>query len=165
LGTLVYSKLLESFFIFLSLLYFYIRNPIFSPILASSSFSRTGQLAHTRKLAGLAVTDARPAEDHRVLSRPDEGGARRSSFLWLRWRSRKRSPAPLRLRRRSCSSGVRLAGLRQEPEPLTEPCQTAPKIFNSGALGRHLNYLPVPVGCTSCFLTTALCARSLTYGS
>lgn len=44
------------------------------------------------------------------------GGARRSSFPWLRSRNRKRAPAPIDFARWSCSSGHRLAGLQQDLE-------------------------------------------------
>jgi len=69
-------------------------------------------------------------EDNRVLSCPDKGGARRSSFSWLGWRSRKKALALLGFAGGAVVRFSPLVGFQQEPElePLTEPSQTGTKL-------------------------------------
>jgi len=69
-------------------------------------------------------------EDNRVLSGPDKGGARRSSFSWLGWRSRKKALALLGFAGGAVVRFSPLVGFQQEPElePLTEPSQTGTKL-------------------------------------
>ena len=119
------SKLLEPFFIFFLSCSFTLGIQSFLLfLLAAPPFftTRTAGTARARTKTGWPRCDRRSNQRRTTVS----FRARGSSFSWLRWRSRKRAPAPLRLRRGSCSSGVHLAGLRQEPEPepLVEPCQT-----------------------------------------
>ena len=95
------------------------------------SLPTAGTICACRETGRHCCVALEPAmDDNRVLSRPDKGGARRSSSSWLRWCNRKKALALLGFAGGAVLRFSPLAGLQHEPElePLAEPCQTNTKL-------------------------------------